>query len=197
MAPPGLTSEEAARLLRTYGPNRLPPPARRSLARRVLAQLKSPLIYLLLFAVAFDTVTTLRDGEGWPIEGTVIAIVLALNAALGVVQEYRAEAALGQLTKLASPLAWVVRDQRLERIAADELVPGDRVRLEAGERVPADGAFAEPEAVSVDESLLTGESVSVDKSAGDPALSGTLLVRGKGFVDVTRTGTASTRGWLA
>jgi Ca2+-transporting ATPase len=193
----GLSSEEAARRLLTFGPNRLPAPARRSLVRRVLRQLASPLIYLLLFAVAFDVITSLRDAQSWPLEGTVIAIVLALNTALGVLQEYRAEAALAELEKLASPLSWCVRDGQLVHIAAEELVPGDRVRVEAGERIPADGELHDAFAVMIDESLLTGESVPVEKADGERALSGTLVVRGKGVVDVTRTGPASTMGKLA
>jgi Ca2+-transporting ATPase len=194
---PGLSSEEAVRRLRTYGPNRLPPAARRSLVRRFLAQLASPLIYLLLFAVVFDVVTSLRDAGSWPVEGTVIACVVALNAALGVMQEYRAEAALAQLEKLATPLVWAVRDGQLVRLAADDVVPGDRVRVEAGERIPADGTFRDAKSVMVDESLLTGEAMRVDKADDDLAMSGTLVVRGAGFIDVTATGPASTMGKLA
>ena len=193
----GLGSEEAARRLRTYGPNRLPPAARPSIVRRLLHQFASPLIYLLLFAVVFDVVTTVRAGDGWPVEGTVIAAVLVLNAVLGVLQEYRAEAALAQLVKLASPRAWALRDGRLVQVSAETLVPGDRVRVEAGERIPADGRFYEVSAVMVDESLLTGESMHVEKSGDALALSGTLVVRGHGFIDVTATGPSSTMGKLA
>jgi P-type Ca2+ transporter type 2C len=193
----GLTAEEAAQRLRTYGPNRLPPAARTSLVRRVIHQFASPLIYLLMLAVVFDVVTTLRDAGGWPVEGSVIAAVLAFNAALGVMQEYRAEAALAQLEKLASPLAWATRDGELVHVAADELVPGDLVRVEAGERIPADGVFREVSAVMVDESILTGESVRVEKTERARALSGTLVVRGHGFIEVNATGPASTMGKLA
>lgn len=193
----GLTSEEAARRLRSVGPNRLPTAPRASLARRVLHQFASPLIYLLLFAVVFDVVTSLRDAGSWPIEGTVIAAVLVLNAFLGVMQEYRAEAALAQLEKLASPLAWTLRDGALRHLPADELVPGDRVRIEAGERIPADGLFRDASAVMVDESILTGESVRVEKSAEARALCGTLVVRGHGFIQITATGPSSTMGKLA
>ena len=171
-----------------------PPP---SLATRLLRQFASPLIYVLMFAVLFDVVTSLRDHGSWPVEGTVIALVLVLNAVLGVLQEYRAENALAELKKLASPLVWAVRDGALARISAEELVPGDRVRIEAGERVPADGRIAEAHAVMIDESVVTGESVRVEKGEGDRALSGTLVVRGKGMLDVTETGAASTMGKLA
>jgi Ca2+-transporting ATPase len=193
----GLTSEEAARRLRETGANAVPQAKPPSIARRVLRQLASPLIYVLLFAVVFDVVTTLRDGHGWPIEGTVIAAVLALNAALGAAQEQRADSALAELKRMASPVVWAVRDGALARVAASALVPGDRVRVEAGERLPADGAVAQQTGLLVDESMLTGESIAIDKRTGDEAFAGTLVVRGKGFVDVTRTGSASAMGRLA
>jgi len=192
-----LSSEEAARRLDQYGPNRIPEVAPPSWLRRVARQLASPLIYVLLFAVAFDVVTSLREGGTWPVEGIVIAIVIALNTLLGVLQEYRAEDALAELEKLAAPMVWVVRDGELSHLAADVLVPGDRVRVEAGERVPADGTFTEALGVMIDESVLTGESVPVEKAERDPALSGTLVVRGKGFLDITATGPQSAMGKLA
>jgi Ca2+-transporting ATPase len=192
-----LTSEEAAQRLQEYGPNRIPEAAPPSWLRRVARQLASPLIYVLLFAVAFDIVTTIREGEGWPVEGTVIALVIALNTLLGVLQEYRAEDALAELKKLAAPMVWAVRDNELVHITADLIVPGDRVRIEAGERVPADGAFTEALGVMIDESVLTGESVPVEKAEGHRALSGTLVVRGKGFIDVSATGVHSAMGKLA
>jgi Ca2+-transporting ATPase len=193
----GLSSEEAARRLLTYGPNRLPDVPPPSLLRRFLRQFKSPLIYVLLFAVVFDVVTSLRDHGSWPVEGTVISVVLLLNASLGVLQESRAENALAELVKLASPLVWAVRDGQLARIAAADLVPGDRVRIEAGERIPADGELCEVHALMIDESLLTGESVRVEKAEHDDGLAGTLVVRGKSFLDVTATGATSTMGRLA
>jgi Ca2+-transporting ATPase len=192
-----LSSEEAARRLAQYGPNSIPAAAPPSWLRRVARQLASPLIYVLMFAVVFDVITSLRQGGNWPVEGTVIAIVIALNTLLGVLQEYRAEDALAELKKLAAPMVWVVRDGALAHLPAGGLVPGDRVRIEAGERVPADGTFAEALGVMIDESVLTGESVPVEKTEGGRALSGTLVVRGKGFVDVTATGASSTMGKLA
>jgi Ca2+-transporting ATPase len=195
--PGGLDSEEAARRLRTHGENRVPSAKPPSFVRRLLRQLASPLIYLLLFAVVFDVATSIRDGHGWPVEGTMIAAVLALNAALGVLQEYRAENALAELHRMASPVVWAVRDGTLARVDAAAIVPGDRVRVEAGERLPADGAVSGEASLLVDESMLTGESIPVDKHGGDDVFSGTLVVRGKAFVDVTRTGVASAMGRLA
>jgi Ca2+-transporting ATPase len=193
----GLSSGEAARRLRDLGPNRVPVQGPPSIWKRLLRQFASPLIYVLLFAVAFDVATWLWDGSSWPVEGTVIGAVLALNAALGVFQEYRAENALAELRKLSSPLVWALRDGALVRVPSADLVAGDRVRVEAGERIPADGSITEALGLMIDESILTGESIRVEKNEADEALSGTLVVRGKGFIDVTRTGAASALGKLA
>jgi Ca2+-transporting ATPase len=101
------------------------------------------------------------------------------------------------LKVLAGAQAWVLRDGQLARIASHELVPGDVVRLESGDRVPADGRLIDTHAAMVDESILTGESMAVDKRDGDDAFSGTLLVVGKAYLEVTKTGRASAMGRLA
>ncbi len=194
----GLSSSEAAARLGTTGPNRLPEAAPDPLWRRFLRQFASPLIYILLFALAFDAGLWLVEGAaGWPIEALAIAVILLLNAALGLWQEQRSEAALTRLRELAGAQSWVLRDGVLTRIASTELVPGDRVRLEAGDRVPADGLLDDAHGVMLDESVLTGESVPVDRAGGEPAMSGTLVVRGRTFLDVTATGPASAMGRLA
>jgi Ca2+-transporting ATPase len=134
---------------------------------------------------------------GWPVEAIAIGLILLVNAALGLYQEQRSEAALTHVKALAGARAWVLRDGQLVHISTEAIVPGDRVRLEAGDRVPADGTLADAHGVMLDESVLTGESVPVDRSDGGEALSGTLLVRGKAYLDVTRTGASSAMGRLA
>ena len=194
----GLTSAEASELRARVGPNALPERAPESLPRRFLRQFASPLIYILLFALAFDLGVWWYEGaDTWPIEASAIGLILLFNAALGLFQEYRSEAALARLKALAGAHAWVMRDGELVRIAAQDVVPGDRVRLEAGDRIPADGTLADARSAMLDESILTGESVPVDKGNGDEAFSGTLLVRGKTFLDVTKTGPSSAMGRLA
>lgn len=193
----GLTCEEAVLGLARHGPNALPEHAPPSALERLGRQLANPLVYLLLFALALDLALWLFDGQGSPIEALAIAGVLVLNAGLGALQEHRSEQALSQLEAMAAPLAWVFRDGTLVHVATRELVPGDVVRIEAGERVPADGRALEALGLAIDESVLTGESVAVDKTAGAPVSSGTLVLRGKGLFEVTRTGTASTMGRLA
>ncbi len=194
----GLSREEAARRLLELGPNALPAPERPSFFRRLVRQFQSALIYLLLLALGLDLVAWLLEGaHGPPVEALAILAVLALNAGLGVLQEYRSENALDELERLGSPRVWVRRDGTLEQVLAATLVPGDVVRLEAGDRVPADGTAARSEALSVDESLLTGESLPLDRVDETELHSGTLVMTGHAELVVTRTGATSTMGKLA
>jgi len=195
---PGLKSREAAALLVSHGANELPPSTPVSWWKRVLNQLASPIIYILLFALAFDLVVWIKeDHDGWPFESIAIIIILVFNTIMGVWQEYRAEDALAHLKKLAEPNAWVRRDGKLIQVPASELVPGDLVRIEAGNRVFADGILIGDAGLSVDESMLTGESVPVDRVAGAELFAGTLCVRGQSWMRVTRTGPSSAMGRIA
>lgn len=197
-APRGLTNEEASARLGRHGPNALPEKQPVTAWSRFISQFRSPLIYILLFALAVDLSLWLSEGAaGLPLESFAILFILLLNAGLGVYQETKAEEALARLKALAESLVWVLRDGRAVRVPATQIVPGDVVRIEAGDRVPADGTLVEAQGVSVDESLLTGESVPVDKELGAGGFSGTLLVRGKGYMEVTGTGAASAMGRLA
>ncbi|MCC6537123.1 MAG: HAD-IC family P-type ATPase [Bryobacterales bacterium] len=193
----GLSQAESAERLRRHGPNALPETPPEPLWRRFLRQFQSPLIYILLFALIVDLFVWVREGaSGIPVETLVIGLILLLNAALGTWQEQKAEAALAHLKALAAPQVWTLRDGEWRQVPAAELVPGDAVRLEAGDRVPADGTIEES-SLRIDESILTGESVPVDKAKGEETLSGTLVVRGRAYVTVTRTGLNSALGQLA
>ena len=194
----GLSSEEARQRLRQYGPNSLPEKPPKTVWQRFLLQFKSPLIYILLAALFIDLVIWVIEGaQSFPAESVAIAFILLLNAGLGIYQEGKAEAALQRLKALAAALVWVMRDGKLAHLPATELAPGDVVRVEAGDRIPADGLLREAQGVMVDESILTGESVPVDKELDGEAFSGTLLVRGKGYLEITRTGAKSAMGKLA
>ncbi len=194
----GLSGAEAVQRLQQYGPNTLPEKAPDTLWQRFLSQFRNPLMYLLIFALAIDLVIWWIEGaRGLPIESIAIAVILLLNAGLGVYQESKSEAALQRLKVLATSLVWVLRDGQLIHLPGTELVPGDVMRIEAGDRIPADGTFIEAQGVLLDEAVLTGESVPVDKGLMDEAFSGTLLVRGKGYLQVTRTGAQSAMGKLA
>ena len=194
----GLSTTEATERRSHVGPNALLERTPDPLWRRLPRQFASPLIYILLFALAFDLGLWLYEGaQTWPIEASAIGLILLLNAALGLYQEQRSEAALARLKALAGAQAWVLRDGHLVRLPTQALVPGDSVRLEAGDRVPADGTLVTAHGAMLDESLLTGESMAVDKGDGDEVFSGTLLARGKAYLDVTRTGASSAMGRLA
>jgi P-type Ca2+ transporter type 2C len=196
--PSGLSRVEAAERLATVGPNALPDRRPDALWRRFVRQFASPLIYILLFALAFDLGLWLFEGfAAWPVEAIAIALILIFNAALGLYQEQRSEAALGRLKVLAGAHAWVFRDGHLGRIPTRELVPGDVVRLEAGDRVPADGLLLDANGLMVDEAVLTGESIPIEKQVRGELLSGTLLVGGRGHIEITRTGRSGALGRLA
>ena len=138
----GLSAAGAREQRSRVGPNALPDHAADPLWRRFARQFQSPLIYILLFALAFDLGLWIYDGaQAWPIEATAIGLILLFNAVLGLYQEQRSEAALARLKALAGAHAWVVRDGHLVRLPSQEIVPGDAVRLEAGDRIPADGTL--------------------------------------------------------
>jgi P-type Ca2+ transporter type 2C len=196
--PDGLSQTEAAALLEQVGPNALPEAPPVSVWTRLLRQFASPLIYILLFALGVDIALWAYEGaQGVPVESVAIALILVLNAGLGTYQEGKAEAALARLKAMATPNVWVLRDGALLQVPSSDLVPGDVVRVEAGDRIAADGTLLSDSDISVDESVLTGESLPVGKPTGAELLSGTLLVRGKGYMQVVRTGADSAMGRLA
>ncbi|MBP6824534.1 MAG: cation-transporting P-type ATPase [Acidobacteria bacterium] len=197
-SPQGLSSKEARHRLKQYGPNTLPEKAPDSIWKRFLRQFRSPLMYLLIFAVVIDAIIWLMEGaHGLPLEAVAIAVILLLNAGLGVYQENKSEEALQRLKALATALVWVLRDGKLTHLPATKLVPGDVARVEAGDRIPADGMLVQAQGLMVDESILTGESLPVEKASDDEAFSGTLLVRGKAYLEISRTGAESAMGKIA
>ena len=194
----GLSSTEAQRRLAEHGQNALPEQPRKPMLLRFLAQFQSPLIYLLLVALSLDLGIWIYEGaQVVPFESIAIGAILLLNAGLGTLQEFRAEQALREIGKMASPKAWVMRDGHFAQISTLEIVPGDVVRLDAGDRVPADGQVDHARAASLDESMLTGESVPVDKQKGEEVYSGTVLTRGSLTFEVVQTGPSSSLGKLA
>ena len=194
----GLSSAEALARLAAVGPNALPVPPPFPWWRRVWRQYRSPLVLLLVGAMLFDVGVWYSGPRGdWPVDAVAIAIILLLNAWLGLLQEQRSEQALDRLKAMTAPAAWVRRDGQMTRVSAAVLVPGDWVRLEAGDRIPADGTLRHSRGVMIDESMLTGESVPIDRATDDAAMSGTLLVRGTAWLEVSRTGVSSSMGQMA
>jgi P-type Ca2+ transporter type 2C len=196
---PGLTTQEAIARLAQAGRNEIPSAEKRTLARLILETLADPLLALLVLAtIAHLLLGEFRDS---------IALLMAVGLVIGISarQEFRAEAAVQGLRELSAPRSTVVRDGRSVRIASAEVVPGDLLILEAGDRVSADGVIVSCVDLSVDESSLSGESIPVGKRPGienEPpsketqVFSGTIAVRGRATVRVTATGPASELGKL-
>ena len=194
----GLSNTEARTRLRQVGPNALPQRRPETLPHAFLRQFKSPLIYVLLTALVVDIASWVATaGQALPLESVAIAVILLLNAGLGVWQERKAEGALRALGQLTAPRVWALRDGAFTQVPGVDLVPGDVVRLEGGDRVPADGLTPAGSALMVDESILTGESLPVEKEPGSELFAGTLVLRGTAHVTVTRTGATSALGRLA
>ena len=199
----GLTEVEADARLRRFGANTLPR-ARRFTVLGILArQFTSPLIFILIAAAALTII--LRE---W-IDTAVIALAILVNAGLGFYQEFRAETTLEKLTTYIKERARVVRDSIEEEIDSVLLVPGDVIHLASGARVPADARLLEVHDLSVDESVLTGESLSVHKkikvlSEGtilpertNMVFAGTLVVEGTGVAIVSATDAHTEIGRIA
>jgi calcium-translocating P-type ATPase len=205
----GLSASEAAVRLERDGANQLV--ARRAIPawRRLLGHFADPLVYLLLAATAVALTAWWFEGrEGIPYDVIVIALVILANATLGFVQERRSEGAVAALQRMAAPTAGVVRDGRVVRIAALDLVVGDVLALGAGDAITADARLT-ASTLSVAEAALTGESAPVDKSV-DPldspagigdrtcmVFAGTAVTRGTGRAIVTSTGMHTETGRIA
>jgi P-type Ca2+ transporter type 2C len=200
----GLSADEARRRLHDLGPNRLAEPPQRPAWLRFVDQFRSGIVYILLGAAVLAAVV--GDAK----DPIVIGVVLVLNAVLGYVQEARAAGALDALRRMLTTTTRIRRDGVVLEVASADLVPGDVVLLEAGDRVPADGRLVLGAALAVDESSLTGESMPVEKVAavvvGDDVplaeqrnrlFMNTTLVRGRAELIVTETGMATEMGRVA
>jgi Ca2+-transporting ATPase len=200
----GLMDAETQSRLAHYGPNKLPEPAPTSPWRIFFDQFKSVMTILLVAAAAIAFVL------GDELEAISILVVLLLNALLGFINEYRAERSVQALKALTVPLAKVVRDGASRETPAAELVPGDIIAFEAGDRIPADARLTEAWSLRLDEAALTGESLPVDKDsqaalAADAPLAdrttmiytGTAVTQGRGQAIVTATGGATEIGKIS
>ena len=199
----GLSEEEAERRLRQYGPNELPT-GRRFVTLRILAnQFKDVFVAILLVATAISAFL------GKIIDALVIVAVVVANAVVGFFQEYRSEKALEALRKYTAPKARVIRDGVVKIIPAREIVPGDLVVLETGDRVPADCRLVEAVELRTVEAALTGESTPVKKSVRplppdtpvpdrvNMVFMGTHVVHGRGLAVVVATGRSTEFGKIA
>ncbi len=193
-SPQGLSSEEAAARLAQFGPNRLPSAKRQGPLKRLLRQFHNLLIYVLLASASLSLFL------GHAVDAAVILGVVLVNAGIGFLQEGRAEQALEAIKGMIDPKATVLRDGRRVTIPADQIVPGDIVLIEAGDRVPADLRLIRARNLKIEEAVLTGESLAADKAEervpeeaalGDRrsmAYSGTFVAAGQGSGVVTGAG---------
>lgn len=190
----GLSTHDAEQRLHHYGVNRLPEPKTRGWLLRFLYQFHNVLIYVL---IAASVVTALL--EHW-LDASVIFGVVVLNAIIGFIQEGKAENALKAIRQMLSPNAMVLRDGKKITLPAEQLVPGDLVLLQSGDKVPADLRLSKVNGLQIQEAVLTGESLAVEKTT-DPvaeqavigdrycmAYSGTLVTHGQGAGVVVGSG---------
>src|SRR6516164_411489 len=154
----GLDPAEAAVRLQKYGPNRLPEGKKRGPFARLLAQFNNILVYVLLAAGFTKLMLNL-----W-VDAAIIFGVVVLNGLLGFIQEGKAEKALDSIRNMLSAEARTVRGGETRMIPAEEIVPGDAVLLESGDKVPADLRLVEVKNLRTEEAALTGESLPVDKT---------------------------------
>lgn len=196
----GLSSEEANRRLKIYGYNELPSPPKPTLLIQFLDQFKSMLVLILIVAAIISAFF------GELIDTLVIMGITILNATLGVVQQRRAESALEAVKKLANPTSKVLRGGKIQTIPSREIVLGDILILEAGDKVNCDGVLVEVYGLMVDESTLTGESISIAKTSVSMGESpteenmvfmGTAVTKGRAKALVTSTGVNTKLGQIA
>jgi len=202
----GLTEREAKKRQEVYGKNKLIQKKRTSWFLLLLSQFTDFMVLVLLGATAVSMIM------GEVTEALTILVIVFLNAFLGFYQEMHTEKTMEALEKLAAPKAKIIRDDELREISAEDIVPGDVVVLEAGDRIPADGRIIEANDLQVDESMLTGESMPVAKKVSlspldaDPETEafkktftymGCITTGGTGKIAVTRTGMATEMGKIA
>lgn len=199
----GLSTKEAELRLQKFGFNELMGKKGVSVLQVFLGQFKDVFVVMLLAAILISVVV------GEIVDASVILIIVALNAAVGFVQEYRSEKAMEAMKKMTAPKARLLRDGKEVTVPAREVVPGDIVLLESGDRVPADGRLLDAIDLKTDEAVLTGESTPVEKRAGalkpetrivdmrNSVFTATHIIYGRGKGVVTATGMGTEFGKIA
>lgn len=189
--PSGLSSTEAQKTLREVGFNEITAKQKRTALAIFFEQFPTFLNLVLLSAAIFSFFL------GDIVDGSFILAIIILNGIFGFIQEYRAEKSLEKLMSYTSPEVRVFRDGAELEIPARELVPGDIVILSEGDRISSDGIIMKEADLEIDEAVLTGESLPVRKNLKDLCFSGTLIVKGKGILQVTQTGDKTRFGQIA
>jgi Ca2+-transporting ATPase len=190
----GLTQIEAERRLKKQGPNRIEKKKKVSPVRIFISQFNDFITWVLIAA------TVISGVMGEKADAVTILIIIVMNAILGFIQEYKTEKSLEALKELTAPTSKVIRNGIVKVINAEELVIGDLIVLESGDRIPADCMLVEDSNFMVDESLLTGESVGVEKTSrmkDSSIYMGTIVLTGKGKARIIETGMKTEMGKIA
>ncbi len=199
----GLSNEEAERRLQEFGPNELIERKGTSPLKIFLGQFRDIFVIMLLIAIGISV------GIGEFVDAATIVVIVVLNSVVGFVQEYRSEKAMEAMKKLTAPKARILRGGTEKLILSREVVPGDIVLLEAGDRIPADARLLEVVDLKTDEAVLTGESTAVDKSLGvldqktpvadqrNSVFMATHVTYGRGKAVITSTGMGTEFGKVA
>lgn len=187
----GLSHSQAEELHKKYGPNTVEGKETFFALELFTSQYRNVTTFILGLAVIFSVV--IHDY----IDAVFIILVLVLNGVFGFIQEYRAHNTLNKLKELTSPITVVIRDGQETEIDAREIVPGDIVVLREGNRIPADGKLITEVKIDVDESILTGESLPIEKVKKQELYSGTFVTRGRGYMEISDIGFSTKLGKIA
>jgi len=178
----GLSSSEADRVLEEQGTNELEeenPTTKWDVFKR---QFSNVLIWILIAAAGISYIANEM------LEFYFINAIIGIIAAMGFVQEWKAEQAMEELQEMTTPLVEVIRDGEVKEVKSKNIVPGDILKLEMGDKIPADAEILEETEIKIDEAILTGESKPVTKEEGNEIYSGTTIVHGRAIAKVTKTG---------
>ncbi|OGH38890.1 MAG: hypothetical protein A3B44_04045 [Candidatus Levybacteria bacterium RIFCSPLOWO2_01_FULL_38_21] len=187
----GLSESEARENLLRFGKNTIQDKKSLSSIQLFLSQFPSFINCILFLASLFSFFI-----QNY-IDGSLILVILILSASFSFLQEYRAEKELEKLKNLIAATSRVLRDGKEEKILSADIVPGDLVILNEGDKIPADGVIAQSSDFEIDESIITGESASVIKDLHEEVFSGTLVIKGKARIKITKTGKDSRLGQIA
>lgn len=201
----GLTSEEVEKRQKEFGANKLASQKKQTLFQLFIAQINDVLIYILIAAAVISALV------GETSDAIIVAVIIILNAVIGIIQESKAEHSLEALKNLSAPKTIVKRDGELKEVSSEDIVPGDIIIIDAGRYIPCDLRLIETANLKIEESALTGESVPVDKDAtliledknvplGDQknmAFMSTLVSHGRGIGVAVGTGMTTEIGKVA
>ena len=185
----GLTTQQVTRLLTQHGENVLAEGKKKSFLQKCIEQLSNFLTLLAAAGLSFII--------GEPVDGALIIAIVVLNALFGIYQEAKAEESIAALRKMSVAKVRVIRDGVEQETISNLLVPGDICVIEEGVKIAADGVLLESRNIELNESVLTGESLSVPKQANDDVFSGTIVSKGRGMMRVEKTGMQTKFGRIA